>query len=129
MLRRKREAERKRAEKAAALEAQRDANRQRKYKPPKEFKTLSVRKYHEVFDPSALAVQNLKSKPLDAPKLERKELDERMFDPAWVAREQAAQAETERKKKMVAPMANKMGYQYIGGIEDKDVIRDLGKKV
>lgn len=129
MLRRKREAERNRAKKAAELEASRAANKQRRYRPPKEFKQLSERKYHEVHDPAALATQALKSKPMAAPKLERKELDERMFDPEWVAREQIAQQEIERKKKQVAPLYNKAGYEYVGGVTDPTILKNLGKKL
>lgn len=129
MLRRKREAERNRAKKAAALEAEREASRQKKYKKPKEFKTLAPRTYHEVYDPSALATQALKSKPMAAPKLERKELDERMFDPEWVAREQIAQQEIEKKKTRLAPMYNKGGYQYIDPNAPEEIVKNLGKKV
>lgn len=44
------------------------------------------------------------------------------------AREAAAQVEIERKKKMTAPLANKMGYQYIGDMPES-VIKTLGRKV
>lgn len=119
-----------RAANAATRAAEKEANVQRKYKPSKEFVQLKARKYHEVFDPRSLEVQKLPSLPLSMPGLERKELDERMlFDPEWQAREKAAQEEKARKGKQLAPMYNKGPVQYVGGIEDKQVIRDLGKKV
>ena len=43
-------------------------------------------------------------------------------------REAAAQREIERKKKMVAPLYNKGGYQYVGDASE-EIIKNLGKKV
>lgn len=46
----------------------------------------------------------------------------------WLRREAAAHAETERKKKMVAPLYNKGGYQYVGDAPP-EIIKTLGRKV
>ena len=42
-------------------------------------------------------------------------------------REAIARVESERRKKMIAPMYNKGAYQYIGGV-DKAILHDIGKK-
>lgn len=52
----------------------------------------------------------------------------KMSQEDYEAREAAAKKEIDRKKKMVAPMANKMGYQYVGDAPP-EIIRTLGKKV
>lgn len=49
------------------------------------------------------------------------------LSPEMAERELAAQQETERKKKRVAPLANKMGYQYIGDAPP-EIIETLGRK-
>ena len=43
-------------------------------------------------------------------------------------REAAAQQEAERRKRMVAPLANKMGYVYIGEFPP-EIIEGLGRKL
>lgn len=45
-----------------------------------------------------------------------------------VNREAVAQKEAERRKGMVAPLANKMGYVYVGDFPP-ELIRTLGRKV
>jgi len=44
-------------------------------------------------------------------------------------REKLAQEEIERKKKRVAPMGNKMAYQYIGENPPPEILRGLGRKL
>ena len=48
-------------------------------------------------------------------------------DPELARREVRAREEIEKKKKQVAPLYSKGGYQYIGNA-DPEIIRDLGKK-
>lgn len=50
------------------------------------------------------------------------------YEGEMAERETIAQQEIERKKMMVAPIANKMGYQYIGDMPD-EVVKTLGRKI
>jgi hypothetical protein len=50
------------------------------------------------------------------------------YEGELAAREQAAQKESQRRKKMVAPMFNKGAYGYIGDAP-KEIIQGLGRKL
>jgi|SRR6185312_4032489 len=49
-------------------------------------------------------------------------------DDEYLRREEAARKISEERKKMVAPLYNKGGYQYIGDAP-KEIIQNLGRKV
>lgn len=97
-----------------------------KKKAVREFVTLKPRQYHnEGFDPKSLpscSVPYDKSKdPLFAKKTR--------YEGEMAQREAVAQTEIERKKTMVAPLYNKAGYEYIGGVTDPTILKNLGRKV
>ncbi len=52
----------------------------------------------------------------------RQELERIEYDEEMLAREQAAQAEAERRKKCIAPAFNKGPYQYVGSTEEAKLI-------
>lgn len=122
--------------------AERAANIQKKYKKPK-FTPLKPRASRFVETDEMRRVREL-------PSLEQKPLtrEQRLthlndhvtvavpdgFDEwtdeqvaAWAAREMEAWKEIERKKKCVAPIANKMGYQYVADLPAEQV-KTLGRK-
>jgi hypothetical protein len=70
----------------------------------------------------------------DFPELEVEVKKVVMSDPVeyegeMAEREAAANKESERRKTMVAPLYNKAGYEYIGGITDPTILRNLGRKI
>lgn len=93
-----------------------------KKKQKREFTPLKVLPRRP--ESSTDAIRSLDINEVPLPRMTRKE----RYVGEMAEREAKAQEEIERKKKMTAPIANKMGYQYIGGMPD-DVIKTLGRKV
>lgn len=90
------------------------------------FEPLKTRVYHnQGFNtrdlPSCTSEYDKSKDPLFASK--------KRYDGEMADREAAAQIEVERKKTMVAPLYNKAGYEYIGGITDATILKNLGRKL
>lgn len=95
-------------------------------KPERPWVELKPRTYHEggwnVNDlPSCTAPYDKSKDPLF--------MTNGKYEGEMAEREAKAQAEIERKKTMVAPLYNKAGYEYIGGITDPAILKNLGRKV
>lgn len=58
----------------------------------------------------------------------QKEVSRDEYTGELAVREQEALLVARKRRSQVAPLYNKGAYQYIGGVEDKEVIRDLGRK-
>jgi len=93
---------------------------------PKPFVTLKPRQYHDAGYntrslPSCTSTYDKARDPLFA--------SAARYQGEMADREAAARVEIERKKTMVAPLHNKAGYEYIGGITDPTILKNLGRKV
>lgn len=114
---------------AKALEREREKmlNVRPKYKAP-EFTDLKPRPSRFVETESMRHVKELPSLALK-PKVKTKVKKLVVRPRGWAAREAAAAIEIERKKKMVAPLFNKGGYQYVGDDAPPEIIQGLGRKL
>lgn len=90
-------------------------------KPKREFRELTIL-------PTRPVSSTDKFKSLDIAAIPATMAVPLKYEGEMAEREQVAQKEIARKKKMTAPLANKMGYQYIGDMP-ADVIKTLGRKV
>lgn len=105
------------------------------YKPRRKSKKVVPKapKFKKAFEPLKTIPHRPVSSTDSIKSLDISELDVTLsmplkYEGEMADREKVAQAEIERKKKMTAPIANKMGYQYIGDMPP-DVIATLGRKV
>lgn len=118
----------KRAENAARRQAEREASLPTK-KKRRTFTELRPREPKFVITEGMAKTASLPSVQSPAkPVTKRVKPTAKFSVEEYKRREAAAHLETERKKKMVAPMANKMGYQYIGDAPP-EIIKTLGRKV
>jgi hypothetical protein len=84
-----------------------------------------------VLNCQASGIVHRKSNADDAPSVDLTPIKEpvakQVLKEDMAVRERLAQAEAERRKKMIAPMYNKGAYQYIGGVTP-EILHDIGKK-
>ena len=94
----------------------------RRGKFKKEFVELAVSEVQ----PPRVADKEIPSLGIGSPvKVEHR----KRYSGEMAEREKKAQEEIERKKKRVAPMGNKMAYQYIGDNPDPEILKGLGRKL
>ena len=121
----------KRIENAEKRKKEREENLQRKYKrPTKIFVELKPRVTRVVITDDMAKTASLPSHEHNSPikYRPRSEPKTKFSVEEYQRRETEAKKEIERKKKRVAVMYNKGGYQYIGDAP-AEVVKDLGKKV
>jgi hypothetical protein len=101
-------------------------------RPPKEFEPLKERPSRFVITPGMLLTSTLPSLMDSAVPADRvfqqNPVQDHQDDVEYQRRELLALEEKERKKKMVAPLANKMGLVYVGDFPP-ELIRTLGRKI
>jgi hypothetical protein len=111
---------------AEAREQETAANTRGKYKPPA-FSPLKAKPSRFVETKTMRLVRDLPSAKYERKPVAKHEILD--LPDGWLEREAAAAVETERKKKMVAPMWNKGGYQYVGDDAPPEIIQGLGRKL
>lgn len=110
----------------------------KKYKPKKRSKKVADEVYKPFksdFKPLSKIKANIGARPgSDHSGIKSKTIRKvstttikEQYDGEMAEREAIAQEKIEQKKKMVAPLYSKGGYQYIGDV-DNEIIKDLGKK-
>lgn len=120
----------KRVENAAKREAEKKVNTARKPRKRKEFVELKPRDSKFVITAEMERIAALPSLGVKGTVIaKRKTVKPQMSEEDYAKREAAAKAEIERKKKQVAPLYNKGGYQYVGDDAPKEIIHNLGRKV
>ncbi len=119
----------KRVENAEKRAAERKANTARKPRRKPEFQLLVPRETKFVISEEMERAAKLPSAGVAEAGTVRVRKPKALFTPdEYQAREAKAKSETDRKKKMVAPLYNKGGYQYVGDAPP-EIIKNLGKKV
>lgn len=122
----------KRAANAEARAAEKKANTARAFRKPRGFVEFKPKESKYVITEGMKKVAEAPSASSKPKKTKMARAADHLLktrDPEeYARREAAAKVETDRKKKNVAPLANKMGYQYIGDAPP-EIIKDLGKKV
>lgn len=118
----------KRVENAAKREAERKENTVRTPRKKREFVELKPRESKFVITEGMAKVAALPSVQGTTLTLNKVEPLRMLPEEEYKQREAVAKAETERKKKQVAPMWNKGGLQYIGDAPP-EIIETLGRKV
>lgn len=110
--------------------AEKKANTARKPRKRREFVELKPREGKFVITEAMQRTANAPSANPDyqCRDITRAEVKSTMSEQEYVQREQAARVEIERKKKQVAPLYNKGGYQYVGDAPP-EIIETLGRKV
>lgn len=112
---------------AAKREAEREANTARKFKPSKTFVEYVPKESKYVITDAMKRVANAPSVATTAPRHVKYQKVE--LTPEMAERERIAREELERKKKRMAPLYNKGGYQYVDPDAPSEIVKNLGRKV